>query len=281
MILPNIASISQKEIRWSRKHLGTSSVTVGTAGCVLTCATIICRFYGKDIWPDWLNEQMVKVGGYADGNMWLWDKLSKVFPDIGIKELINCYDIPAPLDKIDKRLEEGHPVIVCVDFDPKPGIQTHFVVIFGKDEKGYYIADPWHGDVVLFQDRYGNPAKSIYALRMYDGILEEEEPQTPEIETPCPEIEDYSKKNNVILKKITPLIGEIHDFIPKWQKELESANRKVNNLEAKIITIDEERKNFQRLYKDKLDNDISKATGRQILSALISRFNPWKKQEKK
>ena len=91
MILPNIASISQKNSQWGEKYLGTSKVRIKTSGCVLTCATIICRFYGKDIWPDWLNEQMIKVKGYADGNMWLWEKLSKVFPDIGIK-LIGALD---------------------------------------------------------------------------------------------------------------------------------------------------------------------------------------------
>jgi len=278
MILPNIASIGQRDSRWSRKHLGTSSVTIGTAGCVLTCATIICRFYGKDIWPDWLNEQMVKVGGYADGNMWLWDKLSKVFPDIGIKELINCYDVPAPLDKIDKRLEEGHPVIVCIDFDPKPGVQTHFVVIFGKDNEDYYVADPWHDNVFLFSERYGDPAESIYALRMYDGILEEEEPQKPKIEIPVAKIENYSEKNNKILTKITSMIGEIHDFIPKWQTELKSANKKIDKLEEEIDNIDEERRNFQNLYKKKTKSgkNKKKATGRQILSTFLSRFNPWK-----
>jgi len=99
-----------------------------------------------------------------------------------------------------------------------------------------------------------------------------EKPQTPEIETPCPEIEDYSKKNNVILKKITPLIGEIHDFIPKWQKELESANKKINKLEEDIGKIDEERRDFQRRYKEKLDNDISKATMGQLLSTIIGKL---------
>jgi len=72
------------------------------------------------------------------------------------------------------------------------------------------------------------------------------------------------------------MIRDLHDFIPKWQKEMESANKKVIKLEEKIITIDEERRDFQRRYKEKLDNDISKATMGQLLSAIIGRLNPKK-----
>jgi len=100
-----------------------------------------------------------------------------------------------------------------------------------------------------------------------------EEPQTPEIEKPCQEIENFSEKNYKILTEITPMIGKIHDFIPSWQKELESANKKVAKLEKEIVKIDEERKNFQRLYKEKLEGTIEKATVGQLLSALISRFS--------
>jgi len=103
-----------------------------------------------------------------------------------------------------------------------------------------------------------------------------EEPQTPEIETPCPEIENYSEKNHKILVEISPKIGEILTILNLSQKELESARKRIVKLETEIGEIDEERKNFQRLYKEKLDNDIGKATRGQILSALLSRFNPWK-----
>ena len=172
MILPNIASISQHDEKWWRKHLGTSNVTIGTAGCLLCCSTIVCRFYGKDTWPDELNERMKEVGGYWDGNMWVWTALSKIYPDIGHKETINCYNSSAPLDKIRKRLDEGHPVIVMTFV----GKITHYVLIFGYDDKGFYTCDPNKGDVVLFTDRFGDPARYIYKIDFYDGPLREENP---------------------------------------------------------------------------------------------------------
>jgi len=274
MILPNIASLSQNDEKWRRKHLGTSAVTIGTAGCLLCSACVCLRFYGKDIFPDRLNERMKEVGGYYDGNMWIWTAVSKIYPDIGHKRTIECYNDPAPLNEIEKRLDEGHPVIVMTFV----GKVTHFVTIFGYDEKGYYTCDPNKGDVCLFKDRFGDPARYIYKIDFYDGPLREEtppeEPQTPEIEKPCQEIENYSEKNNTILEEIAPMIGEIHAFIPKWQSKTESDRKKIAKLEKENVKIDEERRNFQRLYKDALDRKtIDKATVGQLLSALIGRFS--------
>lgn len=229
MILPNIASIGQRDKRWKDKKLGTSSITIGDAGCVLCCSTIVCRFYGKDIWPDWLNEQMIKVGGYYDQNLWMWDKLTAIFPDIKVHELIDCYAVPAPLDKIDKRLEEGHPVIVCVDFDPKPGVQTHYVVIFGKDELGYYIADPWYDDVAILNERYGDPAKAIYAIRMYDG------PLTPPVNQ---DVEELKGK----VEELTKKVGELEGRIVELNRLLEEEKRKNNENQEQL-------KNLQNLLK--------------------------------
>ena len=118
MLLKNIAPIGQRDNRWKDKKLGTSTTTIGNAGCVLCSATVICRFYGKNIFPDWLNEQMVKVNGYYDKNLWQWHKLADIFPDIKVHKLIDCYTTPLP-KRNKQTLREGHPVIVCVDFDLK------------------------------------------------------------------------------------------------------------------------------------------------------------------
>lgn len=286
MSLPNIASIGQRDERWKDKKLGTSGVTIGDAGCVLCSVTIVCRFYGKDIWPDWLNEQMIKVGGYYDQNLWQWHKLTEIFPDIKVHKLIDCYTTPAPLKEIDKRLEEGHPVIVCVDFDPKPGVQTHYVVIFGKDERGYYIADPWYNDVALFQDRYGDPAKAIYAIRMYDGPLTP--PANPEVEELRKRVEELTKQVGTLEGRVAELTRMLEEEkrkngenqeqlknlqnllkisqenaealltdnkektkkLESCQKELESANRKIGKLEEEMEKISKENADNWRRYKE-------------------------------
>jgi len=228
MILPNIASIGQRDTRWKAKKLGTSNSTIGDHGCILVCATIVARFYGKDIWHDWLNEQMVKVGGYYDGNLWAWHKLTNIFPDIEVHDLVDCYTVPAPLEKIDQRLEQGHPVIVCVDFDPKPGVQTHFVVIFGKDERGYYIADPWYNDIALLHERYGDPAKTIYAIRMYDGPLTPA-PGNQDLDSLKKRLEEIEASVRTLRGDLSGLLGEMEN----WQEWRDTANDRLNELEKK------------------------------------------------
>ncbi|MDD4957686.1 MAG: C39 family peptidase [Candidatus Omnitrophica bacterium] len=229
MILPNIAAIGQRDPKWASKKLGTSSATIADAGCVLCCAVIISRFYGKDIWPDWLNEQMKRVGGYADGNLWLWHKLTEIFPDIRVHDLIDCYTVPAPLERIDQRLEQGHPVIVCVDFDPKPGVQTHFVVIFGKDERGYYIADPWYNDIALLNERYGDPAKAIYAIRMYDGPLSPLSASNPDLDSLKKRLEEIEASVRTLRNDLSGLLGEMES----WQEWRDTANERLDELEKK------------------------------------------------
>ena len=301
MILPNIAAIGQRDSRWKDKKLGTSSVSIGDAGCVLCCATIICRFYGKDIWPDWLNEQMVKVNGYYDKNLWQWHKLTEIFPDIKVHKLIDCYTTPAPLDQIDKRLEEGHPVIVCVDFDPKPGVQTHYVVIFGKEGDDYYLADPWFNDVALFKGRYGDPAKAIYAIRMYDGPLSPAPAPDPcaDLRIKCEELEkenqrlakelkasqEVQQQTAASLSEIAAQLANKTKELAKSQSNLETANktiaekdeaigkleRKITEKDNRIAELEKERTDYRRRYEEKLEVDVTTISYGKIVLAILNR----------
>ena len=303
MILSNIAPVGQRsDKRWADKKLGTSSVSIGDAGCVLCCATIICRFYGHDVWPDWLNEQMIKVGGYYDQNLWMWDKLTAVFPDIKVHQLIDCYTVPAPLNEIDKRLEEGHPVIVCVDFDPKPGVQTHFVVIFGKKGDDYYLADPWFNDVALFKGRYGDPAKAIYAIRMYDGPLSPAPAPDPcaDLRTKCEELEkenqrltkelktsqEIQQQTAASLSEISSQLAQKTKEVEKWQSELSSCRdevikkdeaikkleQRISSRDNRIAELEKERTDYRGYYEKALERDITKMSYWQILVTVLKRL---------
>lgn len=301
MILPNIGVVSQKDKRWGELYLGTSDKKIKDVGCVLCCATVISRFYGKDIWPNWLNEQMVKVGGYYDQNLWAWHKLTEVFPDIKVHKLIDCYTVPAPLNEIDKRLEEGHPVIVCVDFDPKPGVQTHYVVIFGKEGDDYYLADPWFNDVAMFKGRYGDPAKAIYAIRMYDGPLSPAPTPDPcaDLRTKC---EELAKENQRLAKELktsqevqqqtAASLSEISSQLAQKTKELENSQsmlvvanqtiaekdeeiaklvKRVSSRDNRIAELEKERTDYRGYYEKALERDITKMSTGKILLVIISR----------
>ena len=302
MILPNIAPVGQRsDKKWAEKNLGTSSVKIKDAGCVLCSCVIICRFYGHDIWPDWLNDQMVKVNGFYSQNLWQWHKLTDIFPDIKVHKLIDCYTVPAPLNEIDKRLDEGHPVIVCVDFDPKPGVQTHYVVIFGKEGDDYYLADPWFNDVALFKGRYGDPAKAIYAIRMYDGPL-----APPPAPDPCADLrikcEELEKENQRLTKELktsqeiqqqtAASLSEISSQLAQKTQELEISQssllvanqtiaekdeaiakleKRISSRDNRIVELEKERTDYRGYYEKALERDITKMSYGKILLVIINR----------
>jgi DNA repair exonuclease SbcCD ATPase subunit len=237
---------------------------------------------------------MIKVNGYYDKNLWQWHKLTEIFPDIKVHKLIDCYTTPAPLNEINKRLDEGHPVIVCVDFDPKAGVQTHYVVIFGREGDDYYIADPWYNDIVLFKSRYGDPAKAIYAIRMYDGPLIA--PVSNETEQLRKELEElkieYASLEATITEK-NQAISQLTENEKKWQKEAKSANdnlgkvleekgelektiasleRKVEKLEKEFGDMEKEKNANWQLYKKALESQTDKQTSLQLVETLFNRL---------
>jgi len=297
MLLENIAPIGQRsDKRWAEKNLGTSSVKIKDAGCVLCSATVICRFYGHDVWPDWLNEQMIKVGGYYEKNLWQWHKLTEIFPDIKVHKLIDCYTTPAPLNEINKRLDEGHPVIVCVDFDPKAGVQTHYVVIFGREGDDYYLADPWYNDVALFKGRYGDPAKAIYAIRMYDGPLSGETPPEPitceaereeirNLQSQLKNSQSIQEQTAASLSEIAAQLAAKTKELAKSQSSLEVANRtiaekeeairklerKITEKDNRIAELEKERTDYRSLYEKTLERDVTKISYGKIIVAILRR----------
>jgi len=169
MKLP-ILPISQKDSRWGRKQLGTGAGTISNYGCLLTCHAMLLTYYGHEFLPDVLNEVYKTKNVFDLGNLINFWAAANVFGDITADEFYCCYGTPCDLSKIDKHLEQRKPVIALVDFSPTAGVQTHFVLIIGKaDDGAYHICDPWHGDEQFFHARYGDPARFIYGLRLYNG----------------------------------------------------------------------------------------------------------------
>jgi len=157
--------MSQKDARWSGDKLGTSSVTIGSYGCLITSVAMVCNYYGKETNPGKINQDLIEVNGYASGNLLKFDAISTIYPDIAV----DWEDyLSNPTDKqIDTVLKKDIPVIVQVDYKPDtPALDQHWVVIIGKDEKGYLIADPIDGEIV-YLSRY---ADKSYRMVVYKQV---------------------------------------------------------------------------------------------------------------
>jgi len=165
-----INPLSQRDERWKLKRLGGSNVTIGNYGCLLVCHSMYLRYLGQDLLPDALNEVYKNKGVFdPQGNINFWAAATAFENTWVADEYYNCYDIPCDLSKIDYLLDKKMPVIALVDFSPKAGIQTHFVLIKGKENNSYLINDPWTGEEYFFEAKYGDPATKIFGLRIYTG----------------------------------------------------------------------------------------------------------------
>jgi hypothetical protein len=178
-----IEPLSQKDPRWRYKKLGFSTSTIGGFGCLLVCHSMLLRYYGHDILPDALNEIYKEKGVYQNQNLIDYWKLPAVFPDLScpVNGYVQCPDTPAPLEIIDSYLDKKMPVIAMLDFDTATqGVQTHFVLVIGKDGSDYFINDPETGETYFLTGskyaKFKDPAKDIYGLRLYQGpvVIEED-----------------------------------------------------------------------------------------------------------
>lgn len=165
---------SQRDPRWSSIKLGTSSVTIGGYGCLITAASMMVNYFGKMSDPKKMNEDLLRVGGYYKDNLFIFDKINDIYPDIVLDDVW----VPTVSDdvssRIDVALETKRPVIVMVDYNIATDLlDQHWVIIVGKNENGYVIVDPIDGVEKLFTEKYGNPEDHIYKIATYSKKVEE------------------------------------------------------------------------------------------------------------
>lgn len=127
---------SQQDARWKNKLLGNSDLTIGNYGCFLTCFSMLLEET-----PDKANDRIKIFGGFI-GALLSAGVVPNAYKQISVTQTW-CTNNPAPLDVIDKALDNRQPVIVQVDTSPVAGIQSHFVILTGKDGNDYSMVDPW------------------------------------------------------------------------------------------------------------------------------------------
>jgi len=303
MKLSNIKPLGQKDKKWASKKLGFGTGTIGDYGCVLTCCTMLCNYYSHNTAPDKLNEDMKKVGGYYNKNLWQWHKLTEIYPDIKFTGGLDFPNDPTPLNKIDKQLNKGFPVIAYIDYSSKPGIQTHFVLIVGKVNGDYLINDPLGGETYFFKAKYGDIVKRVLGLRFYEGKVPNA-PQTGsnelaeclkahqslmrQLEAKGKELERFKHRLQVsetvrkslgsTIKQLNAENSRILERKADWQSKLESAKSSLKNCEGRkknlrqeILDLKKEKQDNKRRYENLLKRDVSKIPVKKLLVYLVKK----------
>lgn len=186
MIRIAVQTLSQNNAVWSRQLLGFSQRTLGTHGCAVTSLTMLLNTvtasgtttstrYSPRTVNEALRERAAFCGPWA--NYVDWPIVPSIWPYLTHYERLDCRDYPTPkyaLSEIDKRLDAGLPVIAYVDASPEKGLQQHFVLLIGKDDRaedsgGYLINNPWRGTSHPICPQYGaNSAIAVCGIIFYD-----------------------------------------------------------------------------------------------------------------
>ena len=153
-----IKVFSQKDKHWINKVIPGSRTTLGKSGCVICSLASLISWYGSDETPLTLSD---KLKFYKDTGLVIWQSLEAVYP-IKWVERVHCEKVSAPMDRIDKLLAEGNPVIVKIN-----KWHGHWVTLFRKVGNRYLMTDSLYGDIEFLDKRYGNPKVAIIGLAIY------------------------------------------------------------------------------------------------------------------
>lgn len=199
-----IQPLSQYDERWKNIKLGTSNLTIGEAGCLITCCSMLASTT-----PDLLNKKLIEIGGYADQNLLIWAKLDEatndklkfnwlnyVYNNAGVKQII---------------ADEG-ACIVRVDNN---GIM-HFVVYIGNGQ----MIDPLGGQVVSTSKYTPVGFADIKIDKSISDPLQECLKQHTQLVTEC----------DLLKKQLT----EKDTLISTQAKDLDNKNKEIISLEKKL-----------------------------------------------
>ncbi len=153
---------SQRDPRWANNRLGnSSSQTIGTWGCQMTCNAMFAAFKGNDIDPGRMNSIMWNQRIYVQGFYTPWNAAAQVFPNVNFVRFINYDQRTQQITQlIDQHLAQGLPVLVNVDNNPRTAYNTgeqHWVLVVHRNGDDYLMNDPAEMEpgVTSLMQRYG------------------------------------------------------------------------------------------------------------------------------
>jgi hypothetical protein len=170
----------QRNPIWQDRRLGTSSATIGSAGClVCAAARMIHNETGTLLTPWELNKRLVEAGGFVSGNLLRFASV----PFLPFVDRRLYHDRPFSLrDEAEMAAlwATGHRLLVQVDCHPdRAGFQEHWLCVEeigpGRPPWSPYMTwrcyDPLWGEIVEIGEHHAGPSRhldyGIWALAIY------------------------------------------------------------------------------------------------------------------
>lgn len=143
---------NQRDERWGRNTIGSSSEQMWDVGCLITATTMVLKKHGQDITPS---------DTASNSSYYFSDTAYMLIPWLGGK-FTSVWT--ADLGAIDSKLSSSEPVIVGV----RAGTYgMHFVVLKSGSNGDYIMNDPWYGPDLKFTDYYSTG--QIFQYGYYKG----------------------------------------------------------------------------------------------------------------
>jgi len=179
---------SQRDPRWAADLLGSSDITIGKAGCLVTAAATMLADWGVATDPGQLNAWLRSHSGYVRDNLLRFSALAGLGAQcIGY---IDCKAVPAPVTRMRDALSTGDVVLAAVDWSPGGTLQSHWVRVLALAERDGQVMDPWQmpGKELMQLSKYlasgWDTARGIFAVAYYrkvgdtGGLSSTKEPET-------------------------------------------------------------------------------------------------------
>lgn len=168
-----VTSFSQRDPRWLADPLGTSELTIGQAGCLITAMASLLVDCGVATDPARLNRQLIQSWGYVDDNLFVFSAVDGL--GVRFREWVECATVAAPVAHLTEVLAAGWGVVALVDAQPGGKVNPHWVRVLGLAEQAQ-IMDPWQlpgqelGAMSRYLARGWTPARGIFAAAIYERL---------------------------------------------------------------------------------------------------------------
>lgn len=274
MKILEISRYSQRDSRWANQRLGTvNGTTIGSDGCVISCHAMRLTWGGKAMTPADLDNFLTDNNLYYSGNLWVPSRASQIWDKYKYIKTTYCENTPAPIADIKTAIDRGQPPTLWVI----NGGVRHNVLAVGYDGDQIYVNDPWMGDRVRMDQRWGNSASVILSVDYYEGPMPD---STTYVQVPSKDFEgmvfkstqhDKTSKNwgfddprnttaeqidDKIQKSINAYKGQVSQSqaeAAQAKKDLAIAQQEVKNREEQVSRLKEQLINSENDKKEQID----------------------------
>lgn len=156
-------------------RLGTSTLTLGQAGCLVTAAAEMLRRAGWDVDPARLNRWLALNRGFVNGSAFVFGALERAAEGVALVAVRDWSRVAADVDELRAWLAAGYGVLVQVLWDPADDRSQHWLLALAWRDEGcmpdLLVHDPWLGTSVPLLLRYARMdwdlARAIYRAAAY------------------------------------------------------------------------------------------------------------------